>query len=207
VEYTGTGAKLTKRGMETRDHLLSVAVDVLSSGGPEAVSVNLIAKAAGVTWGTVQHQFGDADGMWAAVVHRMRDAALRTLPDGPPRGTSSVRRRLAAIVESLWTGYQTPIARAVENIRVTLPRDPAVLARDFPRTLAALRLFEGDWNVMFDRLCEGISTSPAKIRRIRTLIPGAVLGLYYMQTQMITVTDAEAAKHCLIDSLVAYLEA
>ena len=51
-----------RRGETSRKHVLDVALRLLASGGPEAVSVKLVAKEADVTWGTVQYQFGDADG-------------------------------------------------------------------------------------------------------------------------------------------------
>ena len=44
------GTRLNRRGLETRRHLLDVAVQCLAAGGPEAVSANLVAKEAGATW-------------------------------------------------------------------------------------------------------------------------------------------------------------
>ena len=50
--------------------MLEAALRSLASGDPGSVSANRIAKDIGATWGAVQYQFGDADGFWAAVLHR-----------------------------------------------------------------------------------------------------------------------------------------
>jgi AcrR family transcriptional regulator len=68
------GTRLNRRGLETRQHLLEVALECLAAG-PEAASANLVARESGVTWGTVQHQFGDVDGLWAAVLAFARGSA------------------------------------------------------------------------------------------------------------------------------------
>ena len=69
------GTRLNRRGLETRDVLLRTAIHCLAEGGPESVSANLVAREAGVTWGTVQHQFGDVDGLWAAVLGSVAERA------------------------------------------------------------------------------------------------------------------------------------
>ena len=55
----------------------------LASGDPGAVSANRIAKEIGATWGSVQYQFGDTDGFWAAVLRHTaeRRANIFTPPD------------------------------------------------------------------------------------------------------------------------------
>ena len=78
MTLSAKGTRLNRRGLETRGNMLDVAVRVLAAGGPDAVSANSVAKEAGATWGVVQHQFGDADGLWAAVLEPPR----RPLPTG-----------------------------------------------------------------------------------------------------------------------------
>src|SRR4051812_10789890 len=93
-----------QRGIETRKHVLQVAVQVLASGDPNSVSANHVAKVAGVSWGTVQYHFGDADGTWAAVIDHSRETTDRVLPaslsavsltEGP------TATRVEAIVEAI----------------------------------------------------------------------------------------------------------
>jgi AcrR family transcriptional regulator len=203
VNYSAQGNRLNRRGQETRRQILKVAVRCLATGGPEAVSANFIAKEAGVTWGTIQHQFGDSDGVWAAVIDHVCGAVASNLPAAPKK-EGSLARRVTAIVESLWVGFDEPNARAVQNLRMSLPHDRAVLAHEFPATAAAWQRFDQVWTAIFDELLEGLVSSKTKLRRVRSLIPGALRGIY-TQAQVSTLTDAEEAKKGLTEALVAYL--
>ena len=49
--------------------MLDAAVTSLAGGDPNSVSGNRIAKDIGATWGVIKYQFGDIDGLWAAVLH------------------------------------------------------------------------------------------------------------------------------------------
>ena len=79
MTLSAKGTRLNRRGLETRRTLLKVAIRCLADGS-EGVSANLIAREAGVTWGTVQHQFGDADGLWAAVLAHISERSDPLLP-------------------------------------------------------------------------------------------------------------------------------
>ena len=56
----------TKSSESTRDNLLEAAISALESGGIGAVKVRDIAAAAGVTYASLYHFFGDRDGLVAA---------------------------------------------------------------------------------------------------------------------------------------------
>ena len=58
-----------RRGIATREAMLDAAVTSLAGGDPNSVSGNRIAKDIGATWGVIKYQFGDIDGLWAAVLH------------------------------------------------------------------------------------------------------------------------------------------
>jgi AcrR family transcriptional regulator len=203
VNYSAQGNRLNRRGQETRRQILEVAVRCLATGGPEAVSANLIAKEAGVTWGTIQHQFGDSDGVWAAVLDHVSAEVASDLPAGPKK-EGSLARRVTAIVERLWIGFDEPNARAIQNLRMSLPRDRVTLADEFPATAAAWLHFDQVWTAIFDELLEGLVSSKTKLRRVRSLLPGALRGIY-TQAQVSTLTDAGEAKKGLTEALVAYL--
>jgi len=203
VNYSAQGNRLNRRGQATRRQILEVAVRCLATGGPEAVSANLIAKEAGVTWGTIQHQFGDSDGVWAAVLDHVSSDVASNLPTAPKQ-EGSLARRVTAIVDSLWLGFDAPNARAVQNLRMSLPRDRITLAREFPATAAAWQHFDEVWTTIFDELLEGLVSSKTKLRRVRSLLPGALRGIH-TQAQLSTLTDPGEAKKGLTEALVAYL--
>ena len=73
AETTTTGRRRNKRGHATREAMLDAALRALAEGGPNAASANRIAKDIGATWGAVKYQFGDIDGLWAAVLRRTAD--------------------------------------------------------------------------------------------------------------------------------------
>jgi AcrR family transcriptional regulator len=201
--YSAQGNRLNRRGQETRRQILEVAVRCLAAGGSEAVSANLIAKEAGVTWGTIQHQFGDSDGVWAAVVDHVSGNVAATLSTAPKR-ERSLARRVTAIVDRLWLGFDESNSRAVQNLRTSLPHDRTTLAREFPATAEAWHHFDEVWTTIFDELFDGLVSSKTKLRRVRSLLPGALRGIH-TQAQLSTFTDAGEAKKGLIEALVAYL--
>ena len=198
-----------QRGVETRKHVLKVAVEVLAGGDPSSVSANHIAKMAGVSWGTVQYHFGDADGTWAAVINYSRETTDRVLPaslstvaiaDGP------VAERVEAIVEAIWMGYETPIARALLNLRFALPHDLEVLRAEYPKSARALASHTVEFDSIFERFFDGIGAPTANVNRVRQFLPGAVLGLL-VQQRLATMGDVEVAKRSLVEAVAAYLEA
>ena len=203
VEYSAQGTKLNRRGIETRRLILETAIQVLAEGAATPPSANLVAREAGVTWGTIQHQFGDADGVWAAVLDHVEgltdDVLLRV------RHHSSLRRQIAEVVRALWKIYDTDTARAVENLRRGLPNDQQDLAVQYPQTAARLRRLDQAWEVQWSSLFESIDTSATKLRKLSTMLPGALRGLHDQARMTSFTADIDTAVDCLIDSVTAYL--
>ena len=90
----GSARRTNRRGNATRENMLRTAVKALATGDPGAVSANKIAREIGATWGAVKYQFGDNDGLWAAVLQytaeRRADVLSFTDTDG---ATAPARRR------------------------------------------------------------------------------------------------------------------
>jgi AcrR family transcriptional regulator len=197
------GTRLNRRGLETRDLLLKVAVRCLAEGGPEAVSANLVAREAGVTWGTVQHQFGDVDGMWAAVLSHVSERGGPTLI--PLRDdTAGLGDRVHEIVELVWDALETPPARAILNLRVALPREREALESELPRTAAALADWDARWERAVRAAFAGFDVDPAKLRRVRSMLPGAVRGIHDEQ-YLSSYADVDDAREGLAEAITAYL--
>ena len=196
------GTRLNRRGLETRGMVLKVAVRCLAEGGPESVSANLVAREAGVTWGTVQHQFGDVDGLWAAVLFHVSERggpSLIPVEDGTDLGT-----RVHRIISLMWNAYERPAVRAIVNLRAALPRERAALEADFPRTAAALVDWDAKWEQAVREAFAGFDVDPVKLRRVRSILPGAVRGLYSEQ-YLSSYADMEDAREGLADAITAYL--
>jgi AcrR family transcriptional regulator len=170
------GRRPNRRGESSRRHVLDVALRLLATGGPDAVSVKLIAKEAHVTWGTVQYQFGDADGFWAATILRILDTAGPRVWARPSAG--SVEERVAEIIDLLWKAYDSPYNVAVSNLRATLAKNRAELERSYPRTAQALDAIEDNWLKQFREFFDGITVDPRHARQVSALLPAALRGLY-----------------------------
>ena len=192
-----------RRGLATRENMLEAALRALASGDPASVSANRIAKDIGATWGTVQYQFGDADGFWAAVLHRTaeRRADVFTTVDT----AAPLRDRVAGIIDTLYDGLAEPDSRAIENLRAALPRDHAELERLYPRTAAELFSWGQSWLQICIDAFAGLDVDPDRVREVATLIPGAMRGLV-SERQLGSYADLDVAQRGLTNALVAYLQ-
>ncbi|TDK97071.1 TetR/AcrR family transcriptional regulator [Mycobacterium paragordonae] len=194
--------RANKRGLATREAMLQAAVTALASGDPGAVSANRIAKQIGVTWGTVQYQFGDADGFWAAVLHHTAQRRANVFAN--PDTGASLQERVADIIDTLYDGLTAPDSRAIENLRAALPREPSELDRLYPRTAAELRSWGQGWHATCQKAFADLQVDPQRVREIATLIPGAMRGLV-SERQLGSYADLDEARRGLTNAIVAYL--
>src|SRR5277367_98656 len=73
-----------ERGDRTRDLLIDETVKCIREEGFSAASARHIIERAGVSWGVIQHHFGDRDGLLTAVIEDAVDrltASLEMLSD------------------------------------------------------------------------------------------------------------------------------
>jgi AcrR family transcriptional regulator len=170
------GRRPNRRGESSRKHVLDVALRMLATGGPDAVSVKLIAREANVTWGTVQYQFGDADGFWAATILHILDTAGPQVWARPSAG--SVEGRVAEIIDLLWNAYDSPFYAIVSNLRAALAKDRAELERSYPRTADAFDALEDNLLTQFRKFFDGITVDPRHARQVSALLPAALRGIH-----------------------------
>ena len=202
MTLSAKGTRLNRRGLETRQQLLIVAVRCLAAGGPDAVSANLVAKEAGATWGVVQHQFGDADGLWAAVLDHV---AAQFEPMAPPLpGDADVPERVRAIIDLLWEVIDLPESHAIHNLRLALPHQDGDLERTHPKTAAAIASWAAQWAASCKQAFDGLPVDQDKLRRVVALLPGAMMGLRTEQ-HLVTYVDIDEARRGLTEAVTAYL--
>jgi AcrR family transcriptional regulator len=201
---SAAGTRLNKRGLQTRARLLDVAIRCLADSGGEPVSANRIAKDGEVTWGTVQHQFGDLDGLWVAVITEIHSRSWNSNPDAWPTRTATLRERVDAVIDSVWNYLDTTEGRALTALRTSLPARRFDIAVEYPRTAAAFAARELDWIQGFDYLMDGLDLDPDKLYRVRCLLPAAIRGLSN-ERQIGFTSDLEIARATLADAVVALL--
>lgn len=192
-----------RRGSASRENLLEAALSALASGDPGAVSANRIAKEAGATWGTVQYQFGDTDGFWAAVLRHTAERRANTFT--PPNTPASLRERVSLIIDTLYEGLTNRDSRAIENLRAVLPSENAELERLYPKTAAELISWRQSWLETCQKAFAGLHVDPARVREVATLIPGAMRGIA-SEKQLGTYADLDEARRALTNAIVAYLD-
>lgn len=202
VTLSAKGTRLNRRGLETRTLLLETAVACLAEGGPEAVSANQIARRAGVTWGVVQHQFGDVDGLWAAVLDHISGKFAWRLPLAPE--DLPMQDRVRTIVDRLWPAVDLPGSHALYNLRMTLPRKLPELQEQYPRTAAALAEWDVKWTSACERAFLGLGVDPRRLKQVTALLPGAMMGLRNEQL-LVTYADLDEAREGLTGAITAYL--
>ncbi|MBB5918426.1 AcrR family transcriptional regulator [Nocardia transvalensis] len=197
------GRRANKRGIQSRESMLEAAITSLATGDPAAVSGNRIARDIGATWGVVKYQFGDIDGLWAAVLRHTADKR-GDLPAGIARD-GTLHDRVSALINAMATGLHRPESLAIETLRAALPRDHAELERDYPLTAAELASWKPNWDNACQRAFADLDLDPTKVRQAAALIPAAMRGITSERT-LGTYGDLDDALTALIGGIVAYLE-
>jgi len=94
-----------KRSAVTRARVIEAATECIAEHGFAGATMTAIAERAGVTWGAMQHQFGDKETILDAVLERCLDdlaAGLRGLREAEPDVAARVRgfvRRAAEVLK------------------------------------------------------------------------------------------------------------
>lgn len=198
-----SGRRANRRGQATRESMLDAALRALASGAPGSVSGNRIAKDAGATWGTVKYQFGDIDGLWAAVLRHTAQRRGAMPSHAAPHGALS--HRVAAILDVMYDGLDTTDSRAIENLRAALPRDRAELEQHFPQTAAELASWQKTWITDCQNAFADLDVDPARVREVALFIPGAMRGIT-SERQLGSYIDLDEARRALSNAIVAYLQ-
>ena len=196
-----TERRSNRRGQATREAMLEAALRALATGDVAAASANRIAKDAGATWGAVKYQFGDIDGLWAAVLRRTAERRGQLKPSTPD---APLRERVAAIIDLLFDGLSAPDSRAIETLRAALPRDGAELERLYPQTAAELQSWGRSWIEACQEAFHDVDVDPERVREVASFIPGAMRGLA-SERQLGSYYDLDIARRGLTNAIVTYV--
>jgi len=101
---------------------MAAVVECIAEGGYQAATAAEISRRSGLTWGAVQHHFGDKDGILAAVLEEAFGRFVETLA-GEPAGRD-LEDRVRWFVERAWLHFGSPHYRSTYSILVNLPSDP-----------------------------------------------------------------------------------
>ncbi len=105
-----------ERGDRTRELLIDETVRCIREEGFSAASARHIIERAGVSWGVIQHHFGDRDGLLSAVIDDAMErliATLKALSD--PAQVSDTED----LVRASWEAFANPKAMAGLEILIS----------------------------------------------------------------------------------------
>lgn len=98
-----------ERGDRTREHLIDETVRCIREEGFSAASARHIIERAGVSWGVIQHHFGDRDGLLTAVIEDAVDRLVENLEAlSDPANAADTQE----LVRTTWEAFANPKAMA-----------------------------------------------------------------------------------------------
>jgi len=121
-------------------------VECIDELGFPRTTASEITRRAGVTWGAVQHHFGDKDGILAAVLEDSFERFAARVGDVPDEA-ASVEKRVALFVDRAWEHFASPHYRS--TFEILLSHGPES-AEDEPAWQAEMfRAWDGIWQRLF----------------------------------------------------------
>ncbi len=106
----------------SRQKVIEATVRCIQSGGVTNATVSKIAAEAGLTWGTIQHQFGSKDGLFAAVLEHSSAGLIDKLDSFEVEG-KTLYEVVDEFAEMLWTHYARPDFRATIEILLNINKN------------------------------------------------------------------------------------
>lgn len=138
-----------ERTAETRTRILSATIESIAEVGFQRTTAVEITRRAGVTWGAVQHHFGDKDGILIAVLEDSFARFAARLEDIAVEGLS-LERRVALFVERAFEHftsreYASTFEILLEHLRRDAPERGASWQLEMSRAWERVwRRFFGD---------------------------------------------------------------
>ena len=134
-----------ERTAETRARIMRAVVECIDERGFPRTTASEITRRAGVTWGAVQHHFGDKDGILAAVLEDSFNRFAARVGDVPDE-TGSLEKRVSLFVDRAWEHFASPHYRSTFEILLSHVPD----AGDDPAWQAEMfRAWNGIWQLLF----------------------------------------------------------
>jgi AcrR family transcriptional regulator len=159
----------------TRRKVLDAAVDSILENGYYQTSSNRIARAAGVTWGTLQHQFGTREALMLEVLNdewgRTQEAIARARADG-----ETLEERLDALMIVLASHYGNPTYLARLEILLDLTQDPNTSADTRKAALAHGQRLSRSWQPLFAQALGEVAEDKELVRYAFNALRGYLIG-------------------------------
>ncbi len=138
-----------ERSAATRAKVIEAATECVAELGYRGATMSAMAQRAGVSWGAMQHQFGEKDAIFDAVLERVLER-LRENFHGLREEHSDPAARIHAFVERNRELAGGPIYRAFVEIQLYRGREGGETARVWSRYVGDV--ITGVWRDLFGDL-------------------------------------------------------
>ena len=181
-----------ERGDRTRDLLIDETVACIREEGFSAASARHIIERAGVSWGVIQHHFGDRDGLLTAVIEDAVDrliASLEVLSD-PAAATDT-----EDLVRATWEAFANSKAMAGLEILISTKHLRSGLGRRHMERLGAALA-----NLMARLNTETNGDHAVALGMLLWTTPVAMMIAEMFATPPLAAKDAQKAIAAMIDA-------
>lgn len=89
-----------------------------------------------------------------------------------PNHTAPLQERVAAVIDTMYDGLTAPDSRAIETLRMALPRESAELERLYPKTAAELASWGQSWIQACHEAFADVDVDPVRVRAVAAFLPG-----------------------------------
>ncbi len=147
-----------ERRAATQARLKDAVLESIEAVGLERTTASEIARRAGVSWGAVQHHYGDKRGILIAVLEDSTNRFIAHLEQVAVEGRSR-EQRVSDFVDRAWEHFQGAHYRSTFEILLHLSGADEDLA-DLPRSLAELQ--GPSWAAIWRRIFHDAALAPAR---------------------------------------------
>lgn len=203
VAAAGVGAGRRRRAdsVVSRRRVLDAAVECILECGYYKTSTNEIARRAGVTWGTLQYQFGTRDALLIEVLNARWETLQRAIAGAEIVG-ETLEDRLGEMVEVLATYYGVPSHIAQIQILLDLTHNPDTSADTRKAVAAHGRELVRAWQPLVDRALGDASQEEELVRFAFTALRGYLIG-FAISRSIADIKNDRVSRELLVRGVAA----
>ncbi len=169
--------------------MLDAAVASILDVGYYRTSSNEIARRAGVTWGTIQHQFGTREGLLLEVLND-RWGRLQEVVSAADASGDTLEQRLHVALDVLSTHYATPSHLAQLQILLDLTQNPDTSEETRKAAAVHGRQLMRAWQPLLGQALADAADEEDLVRYAFMAMRGYLLGILISQRLTPTRSDA-----------------
>jgi AcrR family transcriptional regulator len=188
-------------GELTRRRVLDAAVECILEVGYYETSTNEIARRAGVTWGTLQYQFGTREALLIAVLNDRWEHLQEAVASARIAG-ATLEDRLHAVLGVLAGYYGQPEHLAHVQILLDLTRNPRTSASTRRAVAAHGRQLTQAWRPLFAQALGPAADHEDLVRYAFTTLRGYLVG-HVIASGIAEVRSDRAQRDLLVRGVAA----